>query len=188
MPAFCAAIGSFQVKSPTTYFTVVFVTVRVLPFFPLTFTLKCSTTLLVSTLGARSYSDHRKSSMQISATRHSFGVSTGRTARLGSSFVGSGVNSDAIVTSGLGGFLDGFSAGCGGPDSGKAVSVRGTAVSPAGTTAGLGGSAMTVAALVVGTAAVPTADAGGAGSRTGTSATGGGAATRLGRSRGSVAA
>src|SRR5919197_1319025 len=93
MPAFCAAIGSFHVKSPTTYFVMVLMTVRGLPFF-LTVTLIRSRTLIVSTLGVRSYSDQRYSSMQISATRHSLGVSTGRTAGFGYSLAGSDVNRD----------------------------------------------------------------------------------------------
>src|ERR671934_120760 len=97
MPAFCAAIGSFHVKSPTTYFVLVLMTVRVLPFF-LTVTLIRSRTLIVSTLGVRSYSDQRYSSMQISASRHSLGVSTGRTAGFGSSFAGSDVNRDPSCT------------------------------------------------------------------------------------------
>src|SRR5713226_2832801 len=83
MPAFCAAIGSFQVKFPTTYFVMVFVIVRVLPFF-LIVSLILSVTFSVSVLGVRSYSDQRYSSMQISATRHSSGVSTERTTGVGS--------------------------------------------------------------------------------------------------------
>ena len=69
-------------KSPTTYFVMVLMTVRVLPFF-LTVVLIRSVTLFVSTLGVRSYSDQRYSSMQISSTRHSSGVSTVRTAGFG---------------------------------------------------------------------------------------------------------
>src|ERR1700704_5598859 len=67
MPARCAAAGSFHVKSDTTYFTTVRVTVRALPFF-LTVTLIRSVTLTVSTLGVRWYSDQRYSSMQMSVT------------------------------------------------------------------------------------------------------------------------
>src|SRR6266498_5867908 len=88
MLALCAAIGSFHVKSPTTYFVMVTMTVRVLPFF-LSVTLIRSGTFIVSTLGVSSYSDQRYSSMQISATRHSLGVSTGRTAGFRYSFPGS---------------------------------------------------------------------------------------------------
>src|SRR5215207_724740 len=88
MPAFCAAIGSFHVKSPTTYLVMVLMTVRVLRFF-LTFTLIRSSTLFVSILGVRSYSDQRYSSMQISATRHSLGVSTELAAGLASFCTGS---------------------------------------------------------------------------------------------------
>src|SRR5262245_41949346 len=94
MPAFSAAIGSFHVKSATTCLVMVLVIVRVLPFF-LTVSLICSVTLLVSILGVRSYSDQRYSSMQISATRHSPGVSTRRTADFGYSFSGSDVDGDA---------------------------------------------------------------------------------------------
>ena len=75
----------------------VLVMVRVLPFF-LTVTLICSVTLFVSILGVRSYSDQRYSSMQISATRHSSRVSTGRTAGFGYSFTGSDVDRDASCT------------------------------------------------------------------------------------------
>src|SRR5947199_5593090 len=93
MPTLCAAIGSFHVKSPMTYFVMVLVTVRVLPF-TLTVVLIFSVTLFVSTLGVRSYSDQRYSSMQMSTTRHSSRVSIGRAAGCGSSFSGSGLNSD----------------------------------------------------------------------------------------------
>src|SRR4029450_2610719 len=92
MPALCAAIGSFHVKSPMTYFVMVLVTVRVLPF-TLTVVLIRSVTLFVSTLGVRSYSDQRYSSMQISTTRHSSRVSTGRAAGCGASFAGPGPHS-----------------------------------------------------------------------------------------------
>src|SRR5260370_27080420 len=71
----------------------VLVTVRVLPFV-LTVVLIRSVTLFVSTLGVRSYSDQRYSSMQMSTTRHSSRVSTGRAAGCGSSFAGSPLNRD----------------------------------------------------------------------------------------------
>src|SRR5437764_1071679 len=70
-----AAFRSFHVKSSSTSFMMVLTTVRVLPFF-LTVTFMCSGTLMVSTFGARWYADQRYRSMQISATRHSSGVST----------------------------------------------------------------------------------------------------------------
>src|SRR5215831_1702426 len=69
MPAFCAAFGSFHPKSSVTYFVRVLTTVRVLPLF-LTFTLICSSTLMVSTFGVRSYSDQRYWSMQTSGSGH----------------------------------------------------------------------------------------------------------------------
>ena len=53
MPTFCAAIGSFHVKSAATYLVTVFMTVRVLPFF-VTVALTRAFTLFVSTLGVRS--------------------------------------------------------------------------------------------------------------------------------------
>src|SRR6516164_6408830 len=65
MPAFCAAFGSFHPKSSVTYFVSVLTTVRVLPFF-----LICSSTLMVSTFGVRSYSDQRYWSMQTSGSGH----------------------------------------------------------------------------------------------------------------------
>ncbi len=74
MPAFCAAFGSFHVKSSSTSFIIALMTVRVLPFF-LTVTVICAGTLMVSTFGARWYTAQRYRSMQISATRHSSGVS-----------------------------------------------------------------------------------------------------------------
>src|SRR6266542_2755535 len=119
MLALCAAIGSFHVKSPTTYFVMVFMTVRVLPFF-LTVTLIRSGTFIVSTLGVCSYSDQRYSSMQISATRHSLGVSTGRTAGFRYSFPGSDVNRDASCAR--------FSGGGVGRESGKGASRIATSV------------------------------------------------------------
>src|SRR5215831_19516315 len=67
MPAFCAAFGSFQPKSWVMYLVRVLTTVRVLPLF-LTFTLICSSTLMVSIFGVRSYSDQRYSSMQTSGS------------------------------------------------------------------------------------------------------------------------
>src|SRR5262249_61035642 len=93
MPALCAAIGSFHAKSATTYFVMVLVTVRVLPLI-LTVVLIRSVTLFVSTFGVRSYSDQRYSSMQMSTTRHSSGVSTGRAAARGSTSTGSDLNRD----------------------------------------------------------------------------------------------
>src|SRR5690348_10832249 len=72
----------------------VLVTVRVLPFLFLTVVLICSVTLLVSTLGVRSYSDQRYSSMQMSITRHSSSGSTARAAEGASSSTGSGLNRD----------------------------------------------------------------------------------------------
>src|SRR5215831_1242719 len=58
MPIFCAACGSFHVKSSFTSLVTVFVTVRLLPLF-LTVTLIRSFTLMVSTLRARSYTSQR---------------------------------------------------------------------------------------------------------------------------------
>src|SRR5215211_7913244 len=97
MPAFSAAIGSFHVKSATTYFVMVLVAVRVLPFF-FTVTLIRSTTLLVSTLRVRSYTAQRYSSTQVSAPKHSLGVSTARRGGFGYSFTGSDVDRDASCT------------------------------------------------------------------------------------------
>src|SRR6266705_3212333 len=134
MPALCAAFGSFHVKSPTTYFVMVLVTVRVLPFV-LTVVLIRSVTLFVSTLGVRSYSDQRYSSMQISTTRHSSRVSTGRAAGCGYSFSGSGLNRDTSRTRVSGGGV--------GRESGKAAS---TAETPARTKAVSRGAGSTVAA------------------------------------------
>src|SRR5215204_151663 len=99
MPALCAAIGSFQVKSPRTYLVMVLVTIRVLPFL-LTVSFTRCVTLFVSILGVRSYSNQRYSSMQISATRHSLRISTGRTTTFGYSLAGSDVNRDASPTDG----------------------------------------------------------------------------------------
>src|SRR4029079_3969595 len=70
MPAFLAASGSFHVKSSTTNFVTVFLTVRLLPFF-LTVVSICSCTLIVSTFRARSYTDQRYWSMHSSLRTHS---------------------------------------------------------------------------------------------------------------------
>src|SRR5436190_32106 len=79
---------------------VVLVTVRVLPFFVLTVILICFVTLLVSTLGVRSYSAQRYSSMQVSITRHSSTISIERTAGCGGSSSGaSGLNRDTSRSS-----------------------------------------------------------------------------------------
>src|SRR6266700_1695398 len=139
MPALCAAIGSFHVKSATTYFVMVLVTVRVLPFV-LTVVLIRSVTLFVSTLGVRSYSDQRYSSMQISTTRHSSRVSTGRAAGCGYSSAGSGLNRDTRRVS----------VGGGGRESGKGAS---TAETPARTKAVSRAAGSSVAASAAGTAA-----------------------------------
>src|SRR3981081_4396359 len=93
MPARCAAAGSFHVKSDTTYFMTVWVTVRVLPFF-LTLTLIRSDTLIVSVWVFRSYSDQRYSSMQMSATQ-SRGGSIARAGSFGPSSTGSEGDADA---------------------------------------------------------------------------------------------
>src|SRR6516165_8446258 len=94
----------------------VLVTVRVLPFFVLTVVLICFVTLLVSTLGVRSYSAHRYSSMQVSTTRHSSTISIGRTAGCGASSTGaSGLNRDTSRSWVSGGV---------GPASGKGASTR----------------------------------------------------------------
>src|SRR5258707_4471620 len=93
MPTRCAADGSFHVKSDTTYFMTVLVTVRVLPFF-LTVTLIRSGTLTVSTLEVRSYSDQRYASMQMSATQSSGGA-IARTGDIGPLSTGSEADADA---------------------------------------------------------------------------------------------
>ena len=73
----------------------VLVTVRVLPFLVLTVVLICFVTLLTSTLGVRSYSAQRYPSMQVSTTRHSSTISSGRAAGRRSSPAGaSGLNRD----------------------------------------------------------------------------------------------
>src|SRR6266699_6059437 len=100
MPAFSAAFGSFHVKSSSTSFIIVLMTVRVLPFF-LTVTFIGFGTLMVSTFGARWYTDQRYRSMQVSATRHSSGVSTELTASFAWSCTGSGVLADATCTAGV---------------------------------------------------------------------------------------
>src|SRR6266480_2482616 len=97
MPAFSAAFGSFHVKSSSTSFIIVLKTVRVLPFF-LTVTFICSDTLMVSTFGARWYTDQRYWSMQVSATRHSSAVSMELTGSLAWPCTGSGVLVDATCT------------------------------------------------------------------------------------------
>src|SRR5688572_1207264 len=145
MPALCAAIGSFHVKSATTYFVMVLMTVRVLPFL-LTVVLIRSVTLFVSTLGVRSYSDQRYSSMQISSTRHSSNISTGRAAGSRYSVSGrrSNVNRDTTRT--------GVSSGGAGRGSGKGASTMGTsgADTPARTKLDSGGARTTVAAASAG--------------------------------------
>src|SRR5262245_24329640 len=153
MPTLCAAIGSFHVKSATTYFVMALVTVRVLPFF-LTVVLIRSVTLFVSTLGVRSYSDQRYSSMQMSTTRHSSSVSTGRAAACGSSSTGSGLNRDTSRTRVSGGGV--------GRESGKGAPTTGAwaAETPARPKAVSRGPASTVAASVAGTAADATAGSG----------------------------
>src|SRR5262245_9393467 len=153
MPALCAAIGSFHVKSATTYFVMVLVTVCVLRFF-LTVVLICSVTLFVSTLGVRSYSDQRYSSMQMLTTRHSSNVSTGRAAACGSSSTGSGLNRDTSRTRVSGGGV--------GRESGKGAVTTGAsaAETPARPKTVSRGPGSTVAALVAGTAAAATAGSG----------------------------
>src|SRR5499433_777597 len=81
--AFSAASGSFHVKSSFTSFVTVFATVRLLPFF-LTVVLICSSTLMVSTFGARSYTDQRYWSMHASLRTHSSEASSGLTFISGS--------------------------------------------------------------------------------------------------------
>src|SRR5712672_1416805 len=115
MPARCAAAGSFHVKSDTTYFMTVLVTVRVLPFF-LTVTLIRSGTLTVSTLGVRSYSDQRYASMQMSAT-HSSGGAIARTGGIGPLSTGAEGSADASRIR--------VSGGCFGPASVKTGSAPG---------------------------------------------------------------
>src|SRR6516225_10075090 len=81
MPAFSAAFGSFQVKSLSTSLVNSLTTVCGLPSV-LTITFVRSTTLVVSSLGARWYTDHRYWSMQASDIRHSSRVSVEVTASL----------------------------------------------------------------------------------------------------------
>src|SRR5262249_23002098 len=89
---------------------------RVLPFVLTVVSIR-SVTLFVSTLGVRSYSDQRYSSMQMSTTRHSSNVSTGRAAACGSSSTGSGLNRDTSRTR--------LSGGGVGRESGKGASTTG---------------------------------------------------------------
>src|SRR5215510_14657926 len=145
MPTFCAAAGSFHVKSATTYFVMVLVTVRVLPFFVLTVVLIRSVTLFVSTLGVRSYSAQRYSSMQMSTTRHSSTISIGRTAGCASSSTGaSGLNRDTSRPWVSGGGVA--------PASGKGASTTGApaAETPARRKAVWRGPGSTVAATTAG--------------------------------------
>src|SRR3954467_3618057 len=92
MPALCAAAGSFQVKSPVTYLITALTTVCALPF-TLTVVLIFFVTLFVSTLGARSYSDQRYASMQISG--HSSAIPIGRATDFGNSVPSFDVDTDA---------------------------------------------------------------------------------------------
>src|SRR6266487_5316480 len=133
IPAFCAAFGSFHVKSSLTSFVIVLVTVRVLPFF-LIVTFSCSSTLMVSTFGVRSYTDQRYCSMQVSTTRHSSGVSTELTAPFVSLCRGSGVLVDATCTDGVSG--RGIGCGSGKAASTIAASVTETPSSPIAVTCG----------------------------------------------------
>ncbi len=80
----------------------VLTTVCVLPFF-LTVTFIRSGTLMVSTFGARWYADQRYRSMQISATRHSSGVSMELNASFAEPCTGSGVLACATCTDGVSG-------------------------------------------------------------------------------------
>src|SRR5262249_30875482 len=112
MPALCAAAGSFHVKSPTTYFVMVFVMVRVLPFFLISCCIG-SVTFSMSVLGGRSYSDQRYSSIQMSATRHSSGASTACTTGFGYWYTESGLGMAASCT--------GVSGGDAGRESGEGV-------------------------------------------------------------------
>src|SRR5437763_3176302 len=95
MPTFCAAFGSFHVKSSSTSFVIFLRTVRVLPFF-LTVTLMRDGTLIVSIFRARWYAAHRYWSMQICGTRHSSSVSRGLTTSFVSPCTGSDELTDAI--------------------------------------------------------------------------------------------
>src|ERR671922_3006667 len=100
MPAFCAAFGSFHVKSSSTSFVIVLMTVRVLPFFLTVTFIRCGT-LMVSTFGARWYTDQRYRSMQVSATRQSSGVSPEFTAPFASPCIGSLVLGDGTCMEGI---------------------------------------------------------------------------------------
>src|SRR5271163_3446137 len=102
MPAFSAAFGSFHVKSSSTSFVYSLMTARGLPFF-LTITFLCSTTLTVSSLSVRWYTDQRYWSMQTSATGHSSRVSVELTGSLTSVYTGSGLLTAAICVGGVSG-------------------------------------------------------------------------------------
>src|SRR5262252_1858100 len=125
----------------------VLVTVRVLPFFVLTVVLICFVTLLVSTLGVRSYSAQRYSSMQMSTTRHSSCTAGCRCSSTGAS----GLNRDTSRSWVSGGGV--------GPASGKGASTTGApaAETPARRKAVWRGPDPTVAPSVAGTAADATA-------------------------------
>src|SRR5215468_8745801 len=86
MPAFCAASGSFQVKSSLTSLETVFVLLWRFPFF-LTVALIRSSILTVSNLGVRAYTDQRYSLMQFSVKRHSSELRTAVTLAPGSTEV-----------------------------------------------------------------------------------------------------
>src|SRR5215207_5563531 len=103
--------------------------------------------------------------MQISATRHSFGVSTRRTAGFRYSFSGSEVNRDASCPR--------VSGGAVGRESGKGAFTTGTssAETPARTRAVSGESGSAVADLLTDMAAGVTVEMDGSGSATGISAT-----------------
>src|SRR6266487_2404399 len=143
MPAFCAAFGSFHVKSSSTSFMMVLTTVCVLPFF-LTVTFIRSGTLMVSTFGARWYADQRYRSMQISATRHSSGVSMELNASFAEPCTGSGVLACATCTDGVSG--RGIGRGSGKAASRIATLVTATPCSPVAVACGASmGSALAVA-------------------------------------------
>src|SRR5262249_29621590 len=98
----------FHVKSSSASIMIVLVTVRVLPFF-LTVTFIFSGTLMVSTFGARWYTDQRYWSTQVSVKRHSSGVSTELTAPL--PCTGSGVLADSTCPDGIAGRAIGRGSG-----------------------------------------------------------------------------
>src|SRR6516225_4532047 len=102
MPALSAAFGSFHVKSSSRSFVNSWITVRGLPLI-LTITFFRSTTLTVSCLGVRWYTDHRYWSMQTSGTRHSSSVSLELTASSVSVCTGSEVLTVAICPGGVSG-------------------------------------------------------------------------------------